>query len=411
MATCMSMSGMWRLDSAMGQTLASGLVESLGNLRAMGQRSWLALLGILVGSASIVALLNIGRSATEDAMSAFRGLGTDTLVASFPERAGRSVPLPKTLDTRPLQWSLPELAHIAPLSQYATRVSRAGLEFDASVIGTTTALANVMGLKLASGRFISAPDRNGLFVVLGAEVATGLAEAGRPVREGDSVRIGHYQFQVIGVLAPTPHNPLLPVAIDPSAFMPASSLARLSSQIRMTHVIATVRPQVALSQAASSLEVQLSQHLAGREVAVQVPRQLLDSLKRQSETFAWLLAGLGGISLLVAGVGVMNVTLMSVRERRREIGVRMALGARPRDIGTMFLLEAVFLSVLGALLGALAGCLIACVFCASSGWPLNLSFDALLLGVGSSLSSGLFFGSYPATLAARLSPAMALRDD
>lgn len=402
---------MWRLDSAMGRTLALGLVESLGNLRAMGQRSWLALLGILVGSASIVALLNIGRSATEDAMSAFRGLGTDTLVASFPERAGRSLPLPKTLDTRPLQLSLPELAHIAPLSQYATRVSRAGLEFDASVIGTTTALANVMGLKLASGRFISALDRNGLFVVLGAEVATSLAEAGRPVREGDSVRIGHYQFQVTGVLAPTPHNPLLPVSIDPSVFMPASSLARLSSLIRMTHVIATVRPQVALSQAASSLEVQLSQHLAGREVTVQVLRQLLDSLERQSQTFAWLLAGLGGISLLVAGVGVMNVMLMSVRERRREIGVRMALGARSRDICTMFLLEAVLLSVLGALLGALAGCLIACVFCASSGWPLSLSFDALLLGVGSSLSSGLFFGSYPAALAARLSPAMALRDD
>jgi putative ABC transport system permease protein len=123
------------------------------------------------------------------------------------------------------------------------------------------------------------------------------------------------------------------------------------------------------------------------------------------------MAGLGAISLLVAGVGVMNVMLMSVNERRREIGVRLALGARQRDIQQLFLLEAVHLSVIGALTGALLGCAVAYVFTQARDWPVCLSLDSLLLGGGSSILVGLFFGCYPATVASRLSPVIALRDD
>jgi putative ABC transport system permease protein len=411
MGICESAASMSRLDAFALRAWRLHLAESLQNLRAMGQRSWLALLGIVVGSASVVALLDIGRSASEDAISTFKGMGTDALVASFPDFPRRIPPLPKILDTRRVQQALPDLAQIAPISQYSARVSRAGTRFDASVIGTTAALAPVMDVRLASGRFLSPLDGNSLFAVVGAEAAAVLRGAGPPLQLGELLRIGDYQFQIIGVLAPQLHNPLLPVAADESVFIPASSVSRLSSTVRIGNVIARVIPGADLQRTAHSFETLLSEQLGGREVNVQIPRQLLDGLKRQADIFAWLLAGLGGISLLVAGVGVMNVMLMSVRERRREIGVRLALGARPRDIHVLFLLEAAHLSVAGALLGALLGSFIAWGFTRFSGWPLHLSLDAMALGIGSSLLIGLFFGSYPAAVASRLSPAQALRDD
>lgn len=410
MGICESAPSMSRLDAFAFRAWRLHLAESLQNLRANGQRSWLALLGIVVGSASVVALLDIGRSASEDAISTFKGMGTNALVASFPDFP-RSPPLPKIFDTRPVHQALPDLAQIAPISQYSARVSRAGTRFDASVIGTTAALAPVMDVRLASGRFLSPLDGNSLFAVVGAEAAAVLRGVGPPVQLGELLRIGDYQFQIIGVLAPQLHNPLLPVAADGSVFIPASSVSRLSSTVRIGNVIARVIPGADLQRTAHSFETLLSEQLGGREVNVQIPRQLLDGLKRQADIFAWLLAGLGGISLLVAGVGVMNVMLMSVRERRREIGVRLALGARPRDIHVLFLLEAAHLSVAGALLGALLGSFIAWGFTRFSGWPLHLSLDAMALGIGSSLLIGLFFGSYPAAVAARLSPAQALRND
>ncbi len=147
------------------------------------------------------------------------------------------------------------------------------------------------------------------------------------------------------------------------------------------------------------------------DIAVQIPQQLLEGMAQQSRMFSWLLAGLGGISLLVGGVGVMNVMVMNVSERRREIGVRMALGARPRDIAGLFLLEAVVLSACGALIGAVCGVAAAWLFVFFSDWStFSLSILSLPLGIGSSLAIGLFFGLNPAMTAARLEPVQALRD-
>lgn len=137
---------------------------------------------------------------------------------------------------------------------------------------------------------------------------------------------------------------------------------------------------------------------------------MIDGLERQSRTFSYLLAGLGAISLLVGGVGVMNVMLMSVSERRREIGVRLALGATRHDIRLLFLAEAGLLAIVGAALGAVSGVGVAYAFTRFSSWAFVLAPASLPLGMGTSLLTGLFFGWYPAVAASRLEPVQALRD-
>lgn len=386
-------------------------IESMESLRALGRRSLLALLGIVVGSASIIALLNIGRNAAEDAMRTFKDMGTDTLVVSFPFSVQRKTPLPLTLDVELIHRDVPGISHVAPISQHSVRLKRGVVPTDASLIGTSTGLAAIMGLQLRAGRFISRFDQHSTHVVVGARVADDLQENGSPLRLGDSLQIDHYLYRVIGIARAQAANPLMPVIADDSIFVPLQGLQRLRPSAEIGSVLAKVRAEADLPTTAEALKALISGQLGGREVEVQIPQQLLEGLKRQAQTFAWLLAGLGGISLLVGGVGVMNVMLMNVTERRREIGVRMALGARPRDICTLFLLEATTLSVAGALLGALLGVAVAYVFTLFSGWQFSLALSSLPLGIGSSLLIGLFFGLYPAISASRLSPVVALRDE
>ncbi|WP_397451801.1 ABC transporter permease [Pseudomonas sp. NA-150] len=398
-------------ESMSAPTGSQVFVEAIDSLRLLGRRSVLALLGIVIGSASIIALLNVGRNAADEALRTFKDMGTDTLVASFPFSADNKRPLPITLDVQAIRQALPQVSDLAPLTQQSVRVSREGVHADASLVGTTTDLAAIMGLRLHSGRFISPLDQRATFIVVGARVAEDLRVRGRPLHVNDVLQIDHYLFQVIGIAASQSDNTLLPILADESVWVSLDSLRRLRPSAEIGNLVARVVADADLAATAVALEAQLKQRLDGREVSVQIPQQLLEGLQRQADTFTWLLAGLGGISLVVGGVGVMNVMLMNVIERRREIGVRMALGARPRDIRRLFLLEAVALSIVGATLGAVLGVASAYGFAWFSGWQFSLSPLSLPLGIGSSLLMGVFFGLYPAISASRLSPITALRDE
>ncbi|MDR2450628.1 MAG: ABC transporter permease [Candidatus Accumulibacter sp.] len=386
-------------------SISLALLESFDRLRCLGRRSVLALSGIAVGCAAVVALLNIGHNAARDAIAAFQGLGAHLLVAGFRAQPGVTRPAPAALDRTALAAAVPGLEQAAPILSYATDVHHAGRSASAMILGTTANLAAVLDLRLARGRFLSDFDVSSTYAVAGARVARELK-----LQTGDRLRMDGYVFEVVGIAAALPRNPLLPVSADDTVFVPIAGMRRFLAAPEINHVLARGRDTARLDADAQALKTWL-EGVSGRTVDVQIPRHLLDGLSRQSATFTRLLAGLGGISLLVGGVGVMNVMLMSVGERRREIGVRLALGARGRDIRHLFLAEAALLSIAGALAGTLLGLAAAYGFVRFSGWRFALSALSLPLGILSSLAVGLFFGLHPALAAARLQPVQALRDD
>lgn len=395
------------LSPVYGPTLRHVFTEPLDTLRQFGRRALLALLGIAVGCASVVALLNIGHSASADALRTFETMGSDMLVAGFTDTTdGHQRRLPPQLNPQALLQALPGIRHAAPMVITAGDARLNGHTFNTVVVGTLAELAPVLELRMAQGRFLTPYDLQSTYAVLGATAARQLGAS-----LGDRLQLGSYLFEVVGIMQERGQNPLLPLPVDESILLPIEGMRRLIPSPEIGSVVARSQVGESLPQQADALHRYLSSLVPGREVQVQVPQQLLAGLARQSRSFTWLLAGLGAVALLVGGVGVMNVMIMNVSERRREIGVRMALGARPQDIGRLFLLEATLLVVVGALAGAIVGLAAAGVFVLFSGWTFTLSPLSLPLGIGSSLLVGLFFGLHPALTAARLEPARALRDE
>ncbi|ERO60069.1 ABC transporter permease [Pseudomonas piscis] len=393
------------------QSASQLLHEAFVSLRTLGKRSILALLGIVIGSSSVVALINIGHNAAEDAAAIFQDMGTDTLVARFPGNGDTRTSMPEVLDAQALKQAVPSLLEVAPIALLSGPVVFNGRTANASLVGATTGLAAAMRLHLREGRFLSDFDQGETYAVVGHQIAQTLGTPGQPLRPGDRIRINDYLFLVIGILQSQPNAVLVPVQANESVFLPLSGMRRIFASPQISNVVTRATPGQDMEQVAAAMTQALKTILRGRDVEVQVPQQIIDGMTRQSRTFGYLLMALGGISLVGGGVGVMNVMLMNVSERRREIGIRMALGARQRDIRNLFLLEAVTLTAVGALSGAVLGLTSAFIYAKMSSWHFSLATSSLPLGIGSTLLVGLFFGLYPAVSASKLQPVEALRDE
>lgn len=398
-------------DGEKGGRLWRALVaDALGNLGAMRQRSLLALLGIAIGTASVIAMISIGENAKQQSLRQFLAMGADILAVQKDFSAsGRPAALTHA-DVVQLR-ALPGVEEVAPLAMVGVEIRQGRNRAPSAVAGVTPALFSLTQTKAAQGRTLTEQDRYATVVVLGAGLARRLSDDGRPPALGGFLRMGGYNHTVIGVLADSVANPVLPLDIDSAAFVPLTGVRRVSANSDITNIVARKAPSADDQAVRRSMIDYFSNGPHPRAVSVQSARQLIVAMTDQARVHTLLLAAIGGVSLIVGGVGVMSVMLTGVVERRREIGLRLALGARPIDVRVMFLVEALALSLTGGAAGVLLGLAAAAAYVWNAGWEFAPSALSLPLGVGMSVGVGLFFGLYPAIQASRLEPVAALRGE
>ncbi|WP_448662611.1 ABC transporter permease [Sphingomonas sp. CJ20] len=392
------------LESHLPDTLA----EAWTNLRAQGRRSALALLGILIGTASIIAMLNSGHMAQRESLKLFAKLGVDMLQVQATPAGDAPVALSQAaIDALPV--SDPDVVEVIALATGRAMARAGGTSADLAVFAPPPALAPLAGLAAARGRLFVPAENCALSVVLGAEAAVALSGPAAAVGPGSTVLLGGYGFTVVGVLAPVRPETLDPVQYNMAAMIPPRCARRVIAGGGPNTLLVRLRPG-ADSKAAGA---RISARLAPRDGTLTVldAQSILATMQAQKAVHSRMLIAIGAVSLLVGGIGVMNVMLMTVMERQREIGLRAATGASPGALRMLFLTEAVLLSMAGGVAGSLLGAGISYAIARGSGWDFDLAPWTLALGPAVAGGMGLVFGLYPAITAARLNPIDALRAD
>ncbi len=407
-------------------TIWQAFLEALESLSGNKLRSGLTVLGIVIGVAAVIAMLAVGRGAQESITSSINSIGTNLLVV-FPggKERDRFRPL-TTRDADALrdQLAAPSIEAVAPAFESGGEVTFGGQQMSAPLFGVTPEYFQVRNVSLAEGEFITEEHVLGRASValLGPEVAETLFGHADGVT-GETVRIQGQPFRVIGVLASQGGGAF--GSEDDQIIVPLTTArARLlgPKSGQAGDRIDVIYVQAASGDLVPQAMEEMAQILRTRhritdnidDFTIFTQQDLLNEAESITNVLTAFLGGIAGISLLVGGIGIMNIMLVSVTERTREVGLRKALGARKRDILTQFLTESSLLSLLGGLIGILFGWLISLIvgqIAAANNAPFTpiVGLDAILLATVFSAAIGLFFGIYPANRAAGLEPVEALR--
>jgi putative ABC transport system permease protein len=414
--------------------LSGGIWESvriaLSSLRANKLRTILTMLGVIIGVASVVALMAIGNGAQVAITSQISSIGSNLLTVFPGQRRG---PGPAAIQSQGLTLAdaealvrpgaLPAAVIVAPVYQNGAQVVAGANNTQSSVVGVTPSFFTVRNLNVTRGQIFTESQTNGLraVAVLGGNVAEDLFGLATPV--GKTIRIKGQTFQVIGVLEKKGGSGF--GSVDDQLFVPLGvaqlKLFGARSADTSSPRVSNIAVQVADASQMDAVSAQIAaimrkQHRLeadGSEDDFSVFNQadVLSSLNQITSILTAFLGAIAGISLLVGGIGVMNIMLVSVTERTKEIGLRKAVGARRRDILQQFLTEALVVSLLGGIIGLLVGSLISFGVSLTGLITPVVTPSAMLLALGFSMAVGLFFGIYPARRAARLRPIEALRYD
>ena len=384
--------------------------EALAGLVEARHRSLLAIVSLAVGIAAVVALTSVAGMARRHALAGMQDLGTDIVAVSVAGAEGRRAGRLQAGDAAALAANVPALRAATPLIVTRAELRLGVVARTTTVLGATPALPELIRLELAAGRFLSPLDRGSGYCVLGAQLAAraGPGRGGDPI--GRTVEIGGRTLTVVGVLAAAGETPTLPFRLDETLIVPFAVAARLAGRDDADLILA----RLAATADDSAPVVQIRRLFAltrpGLQIEVASPEAARAQVARASRLLTVLLAAIGSISMVLGAVGVMNVMVMAVSHRRREIGVRRSLGASRRDIRLQFLLEAVALGIVGGVLGVALGAAGAAAVAAVSGWAFGLAWWGLLLAVAIAVGVGVGSGLFPAYLATRVEPASALRD-
>jgi len=398
------------------------LQETYTALSANKARSGLTILGIIIGIGSVIAMVSIGQGASGQITSSIERLGSNLLIVipGFAQAGrgfvsqGRGSAQTLTNSDIDVVREITGVAYVSPERQGRYQIVASGNNTNSTVIGISPDYATVRNISVANGSFITEANlRNlGRVAVLGPTVAQDLfGEGNDPV--GKTIRINRLNFKVIGVLqvkggAGLGFNP------DDTIYVPLTTMQKiLAGGDYLSSIAISVETKDLMSQVQQEATLALADKHnvdpTNADFSIISQADILGTLTQVTDTFTIFLAAVAGISLIVGGIGIMNMMLTTVTERTREIGLRKAIGAKSRHISMQFLSEAVMLTFLGGVVGVVLGWILAVAVSQFAGIATQVSLQTVILAFGVSAAIGIIFGYYPARRAASLNPIEALR--
>lgn len=401
--------------------------RSIRSLALHGLRTLLSTLGILFGVVAVVAMLSIGEGAKRETLEQIEQLGINTMTIrqnelspeqqqQAREKRSRGLTLE---DAFVIQQGVPNIIASAP-----TKVIKASLpgtlqNTAPEILAVTRTYGEIKEIKLEAGRFICDTDQNTKkhVCVLGSDVAQALGQSGHL---GNSFRIEGKPFQIVGIvqrnLAKVNKNAFLSTKnLNQMIFIPLGTEGIFNAyphpqDVPLSEIILRTKPNEDIIQTGKVVKGLLNHfHKGFEDYQIVIPKELLNQANQTQRTFNLVLGSIAAISLLVGGIGIMNMMLANVSERTREIGIRRALGATRKDIMLQFLTETLLLTLFGALLGVFIGIGFSLAISYFAGWKTIVTFWSILLSLGMAGGVGLCSGLYPAYQAAALHPIVALR--
>ena len=400
---------------------SSVLVRVAGeSIKKNKMRTLLTMLGIVIGVGAVIVMVAVGQGAQQGIANQINALGTNLLVitagASNQGGVSQGAQAFNRLtvdDAEKLKREGTLFAGVTPVVMTRTQVLAGGTNWRTMINGVSNDFQTVRDWQTQSGDFFTDNDVRGMrkVAVIGQTVADNLYPGTDPV--GSQIQIRNVPFDIVGVLAKKGQNAAGQDQDDIVIIPYTTAQARLSGNTRIWQILVSATSQQDIGAAQQeATAIMHESHKIGDgddDFTIRNQTEIANAAQGTTKIMTWLLASIASVSLIVGGIGIMNIMLVSVTERTREIGIRMAIGARGSDVLTQFLVESIVMSVLGGAVGLAVGVGGASLLARLTGWSTAVPIQAVALAIGFSAAVGVFFGFYPARKAAALDPIQALR--
>ncbi len=394
---------------------------ALTALLANKLRSLLTMLGIIIGVGAVIAMISVGMGVRKNVTDSIASLGSNMLVimpgsanrGGVRSAAGSTITL-KYDDAEAIRKRVRNIDYVSPTVSGSYQIVYGNQNWNSSVTGVTPDYMSIQSLKVQSGSFITESDmsKRNRVAVIGTTVASNLFGTENPV--GKNIRVNNAPYKIIGVLAAKGQSSMGRDQDDVVIIPLTTAQERMLGITYVQSINVQVASQDKMEQAQSEIETLLRQRhriTGGKEddFTVRNLTSLMETMSQTTGMITLLLGSIAGISLIVGGIGIMNIMMVSVTERTREIGIRKALGATFRNIMMQFLIESVVISVIGGMIGIILGCAASMAISVVGDFSTVITIAPILISFFFSVGIGLFFGIYPARKAAKLDPIEALR--